>query len=143
MLISIHLEFFLLAIIVNEDANIFEIVKSLRELQNTKEKLLKNQRDELVLAHQREIEDYTRSLSESELAHTVALAKIQHEKRMIENDKEIVQQLDKMMTEQQITLRALNFPGFFETSDNKKIATQMHLLRCVLRLQKLLENSKF
>lgn len=136
----ILINFLILAIIINDDPNIFEIVKSLRELQNTKENLLKEQRDEQVLNHQLEIEGYIKNLSESELAHTVALAKMMHEKRMAEIDKEIVQELDKTVAEQQNTLAALRIPGFYETSDKKKIITQCHLLRFILRIQKMLEN---
>lgn len=110
-------------------------------MQNTKENILKEQRDEQVLAHQLEIEGYIKTLSDSsELAHTVALTKMMHEKRMAEIDKEIVCQLDKTVAEQQNTLAALRIPGFYETSDKKKIITQCHLLRFILRIQKMLEN---
>lgn len=128
-----------LANVLVEDPNIFEIVKGLRDCQNATEKILKKQRDEQIFAHQREIEDYTRSLSESELAHTVVLAKIQHEKKMKEIDKNIVDQLDVAVQEQQQTLCQLKVPGFYETSDSKSVITQMHLLSFLLRLQKLLE----
>lgn len=103
---------------------------------------MKKQRDEQIFAHQREIEDYTRTLSESELAHTVVLAKIQHEKKMREIDKNIVDQLDIAVQEQQQTLCQLKVPGFYETSDSKSVITQMHLLSFLLRLQKLLETYK-
>lgn len=92
------------------------------------------------MVHQREIEEYTRALDESELAHTVALTKIQHEKKMREIDKNIVDQLDNGVKEQQQTLLALEIPGFYETQDSKTIVTQMHLLKFLIRLQKSLES---
>lgn len=113
-------------------------------MQNAKERLLKNQRDEQILAHQKEIEEYTRDkrLDESELAHTVALVKIQHEKKMNDIDAQIMQELDAMVVEQQNTLRTLQFPGFFETQDIMQVKTQMHLFSMVLKLGKVLENTR-
>lgn len=125
-----------------EDPNIFEIVKGLIDCQKCHEKILKQQRDEQILIHQREIEEYTRCLEESELAHTVALAKIQHEKKMREIDRNIVDQLDLAVKEQQQTLFALKVPGFYETLDSKTIVTQMHLFKFLIRLQKSLESYK-
>lgn len=125
-----------------EDPNIFEIVLGLRDLQNSTEKLLKKQRDDEILKQQQEIENYTRTLSESELAHTVALAKIQHQKMIKQIDKEIVDQLDASVKEQQQTLASLQIPGFYETSDSKCIVTQMHLMSFLLKLQKMLETQK-
>ena len=84
------------------------IVQCLRENQNSTEKILKSQRDEQVLKHQKEIEKYTRSLSESELAHTAALAKLQHAKELKESDKSIIIKLNSIVTEQQSTLFKLN-----------------------------------
>ena len=112
------------------------------DCQKCHEKILKQQRDEQILAHQKEIEEYTRTLEESELAHTVALTKIQHEKKMKQFDKNIVDQLDMAVKEQQQTLYALKIPGFYETQDNKTIITQMHLLKFLIRLQKSLESYK-
>lgn len=122
-----------------EDPTIFEILKGLLEYQNTKEKVLKQQRDEQILAHQKDIENYTRTLSDSELAHTVALAKKQHQNAMKEIDRKIVQQLDDEVKDQQRTLCLLKIPGFYETSDNKAIVTQMHLVSLLLRIQKTME----
>lgn len=81
-------------------------------------------------------------MSETELAHTVALAQVQHEKKMQEIDKLIIQQLDNSVREQQQTLFALKVPGFFESKDAKVITTQMHLFSFILRLQKLIEAQK-
>lgn len=114
-------------------------MKGLKDCQNATEKILKQKRDEQILLHQKEIENYTRSLSENELAHTVSLAKQQHEKKMKEIDRNIVDQLDGAVLEQQQTLLALQMPGFYESSDTKIIITQMHLFSFLLRLQKLLE----
>lgn len=123
-----------------KDANIFEIVKGLKEYQNATEKMLKQQRDDKILANQREIEEYTRSLCESELAHTVTLVKMQHEKMLREIDLNIIQQLDDAVKEQQETLLALNIPGFYDTSDPKAIITQMHLINFILKIQRLLDS---
>lgn len=92
------------------------------------------------MLHQKEIENYTRSLSESELAHTIHLARMQHEKKMKEIDRSIVLSLDEAVLEQQSTLFALQIPGFYESSDTKILTTQMHLFSFLLRLQKLLES---
>lgn len=122
------------------DENILEIVKGLRECQNATEKILRQQRDEQIFANQREIEEYTRALSESELAHTVPLVKIQHEKKLKEVELSILQQLDNAVKEQQQTLFALSIPGFYETVDPKEIITQMHLINFILKIQKNLES---
>lgn len=123
-----------------EDANIFEILKGLKECQNTTETILKSQRDEQVLANQREIENYTRNLSENELAHTVTLARIQHAKKIREIDLNIIQQLDNSVKEQQQTLHALNIPGFYETNDSQAICLQMHLIAMCMKIQKSVES---
>lgn len=126
-----------------KDPNIFEIIKGLIDCQNATEKNLQQQRNEQIASYQREIEVYTRTLSESELAHTVALARIQHEKTMREIDKGIVLQLDEAVTEQQTTLYALKIPGFYVSSERKAIETQMHLfnfLKELLRVRGFLDN---
>lgn len=123
-----------------EDPNIFKIINGLIDIQNCQEKILKQQRDEQILAHQKEIEEYTRTLDESELAHTVALTKIQHEKKMREIDRNIVDQLDAAVKEQQQTLFQLKIPGFYETQDQKTIITQMYLLKFLIKLQNSLES---
>lgn len=120
------------------DPVIFDVVRELRECQNTAEKLLKKQRDEQTLLHQKEIENYTRTLNDTELGHTVQLCKIQYDKKLKEMDKNIVNELDVTVKEQQQTLQALKVPGFFESDDPKDILVQMHLLSFLLRLQKLL-----
>lgn len=112
----------------------------MKECQNATEKILKQQRDEQIIANQREIEDYTRSLSESELAHTVTLVKMQHEKKLREIDLNIMQQLDNAVKEQQETLFALSIPGFYETSEPKAIITQMHLINFILKIQRTLDS---
>lgn len=110
-------------------------MKGLMECQNCHEKILKQQRD------QRELEEYQ---DESELDHTVALAaKIQHEKKMKEIDKNIIDQLDNGVNEQQALLALLIPWGFYETQDNKQILTQMHLVKFLIRLQKSLEKNGF
>lgn len=114
------------------------------ECQNTTEKILKNQRDDFVIKYQQEIEEYTRTLIESELTHTLSIAKIQHEKRMKEIDKQIINQLDETLKEQQQTLALLNLPGFIETKDKDLIKMQMNQLFLILKLQmKLKENKEF
>lgn len=117
-------------------------MRGLREYQNKLEDCLKEQRDEEVLKHQKEIEEYTRILSESELSHTVALAKLQHDKKMKEMDRMIMEKLDETTEEQQQTLQLLKVPGFYVSKENKVIVTQMHLLSFLLKLQKILENQK-
>lgn len=125
-----------------DDPTIFQIVQCLRDNQNSTEKILKSQRDEQILAHQKEIEIYTRTLTESELAHTVALSKIQHAKKMKEFDKEIINKLNGIVTEQQQTLCTLRVPGFYETFESKAVITQMHLLSFMIKLQQLVESQK-
>lgn len=129
----------LVANILVEDQNIFEIIKGLKDCQNATERILKQQRNDQISIHEKEIDEYTNSLSELELAHTVALAQVQHEKKMREIDKRIIQQLDDSVREQQQTLFLLKVPGFFESLDAKVITTQMHLFSFLLRLQKLIE----
>ena len=114
----------------------------MRDLQNATERILKQRRNELIGSQQKEIEEYTKTLSESELVHTVGLIKIQHDRKIKEMDMEIVKQLDNSVLEQQQTLAALNIPGFYETSENKSVTTQMHLFHFLLRLQKMLETQK-
>lgn len=128
-----------LANILLEDPTIFEIVKGLKDLQNETERYLKKNRNEAEGEHQKEIEEFMSNLSENELAHTVALAKLQHAKRMADIDKRIIESIDSSVKEQQQTLFALKIPGFYETTDGKAITTQMHLFAFLLRLQKLLE----
>lgn len=102
-------------------------------------------RNNQILLYQREIEGYTRTLDETELTHTVALAKIQHEKKMREIDKDIVLQLDEAVKEQQLTLYTLKIPGFFVTSDKISVETQMHLfnfLKELLRVQDALDKCR-
>lgn len=131
-----------LANILVEDENIFEIIKGLKDCQNATERILKQQRNDQVSVHEKEIEEYTKVLNETELAHTVSLARVQHEKKMREIDKLIIQQLDDSVREQQQTLFALKVPGFHESMDTKVITIQMHLFSFLLRLQKLLEAQK-
>lgn len=134
------IKLFILANILVEDPTVFEIVQELKNIQNETERFLKKGRNDAEAEHQREVEEYTNTLSENELAHTVALVKIQHEQRMKEIDKKILKSLDEVVLEQQQTLVALNIPGFYETTDSKAQTTQMHLFAFLLRLQKLLEN---
>lgn len=113
------------------------------ECQNATEKILKNQRDEHILSYQREIEEYTRSLSENELNHTLTMAKIQHEKKMKEFDKQIIMKLDETLTEQQQTL-GIFLPGFMETQDKDTIKIQMNQIFLILQLyMKLDEENSF
>lgn len=120
------------ALLVLDDPTIFQIVQCLRENQNSTEKILRSQRDEQsiinyfpvflmfchfiiqVLKHQKEIEKYTKSLAENELAHTVALAKIQHAKELKDIDKSIILKLNSIVTEQQTTLFKLNVSLFYQ-----------------------------
>lgn len=131
--------------ILIEDPNIFEIIKGLIDCQNATEKNLQEYRNNHISLYQREIENYTRTLDESELAHTVALAKLQHEKKMREIDKDIVLQLDEAVKEQQQTLYTLKIPGFFVTTERILIETQMHLfnfLKELLKVKDALDNCR-
>lgn len=121
---------------VVDDPNVLEIVIGLRDCQKSMEELLKKNRDELILAHQKEIEDYTRTLSEDELAHTIQLVRLQHESKLREMDKHIMDALDGSVAEQQHCLQQLNIPGFHVTMDTLSIITQMHLFSFLLKLQK-------
>lgn len=117
----------------------------LKEYQNLSEEIFKKERDDEVLKNQKEIEEYLqiRSLDEAELAHTLTLVRQQHQKRISEIDRAIVNKLDEIKSEQQSTLNSLNLPGFFETSDTKVIIIQMNLLNFIFRLQKLLAMQNF
>lgn len=121
---------------VVDDPNVLEIVIGLRDCQRSMEELLKKKRDSLILAHQKEIEDYTRTLGEDELAHTIQLVRVQHENKLREMDKKIMDDLDGSVTEQQQCLQQLNIPGFYVTMDTLSIITQMHLFSFLLKLQK-------
>lgn len=112
------------------------------ECQNATEKILKNKRDEHILSYQQEIEEYSRTLSENELNHTLNMAKIQHEKKMKEVDKQIISQLDETLIEQQQTL-GLFLPGFIETQDKDIIKIQMNQLFLILKLHIKLEQNNF
>lgn len=121
---------------VVDDPNILEIVIGLRDCQRSMEEILKKKRDELILAHQKEIDDYTRTLGEDELAHTIQLVRMQHENKLREMDKTIMDSLDASVAEQQQCLQSLNIPGFHVTMDTLSVVTQMHLFSFLLKLQK-------
>lgn len=61
---------------------------------------------------------------------------------MKEFDKEIINKLNSIVTEQQQTLFTLKVPGFYETFESKAVITQMHLLSFMIKLQQLVETQK-
>jgi hypothetical protein len=119
------------------------VLEKLKEYQNLSEEIYKKERDEEILKNQKEIEDYVRTLDETELAHTLTLVRQQHQKRLTELDKNLILKLDEIKSEQQSTLYSLNLPGFFESNDSKVITIQMNLLNFILRLEKLLAVQNF
>jgi hypothetical protein len=106
--------------------------------------MYKKQRNEVIAANQKEIEEYMKELKDDEeMIHTVQLLKRQQAQKLAELDKVIINNLDGLVSEQQSTLQILNLPSFFQTSEPKAIQIQMHLLSFILRLQRLLSAQSF
>lgn len=74
------------------------------------------------------------STSNEEKVRTLALMKIKQREELKMTDLNIIRELDKKVKDQQETLEKAGVPGFFATTKETDLKTQMHLLDFMLRL---------
>lgn len=136
------------------DGTVFEIIKELEDIQKLTERSLLKKRMEVVNKHKsKKVELSKRHHQELANAenkpHTLPLLKTKHEseckeleKRLAEEmrstDKNIVLELDQIVTDQQSTLQQAAVPLFAVTNNPQDVQLQMHLLRF---LQKIINSS--
>ncbi|KAK3097832.1 hypothetical protein FSP39_013597 [Pinctada imbricata] len=132
------------------DGTLFEIVRSLQEVQHLEEKHLSSQRIKLVNDHKAQRHELQKKhkemLQDCQMKpHTVALveAQIEREKETSEKrfeeeakkrDMKIIMELDQKVMDQQSTLEKAGVPGFFVTNNKVDVRLQMYLLEFITRL---------
>ena len=130
---------------------IFEIVKSLTEVQNATEKQLFRERLAMLRGQSQEKFDFQTKYQEKicDISDPTQVVKMtedlederkkmdtKHSKTLKEFDKNIVLKLDQQLKDQQSTLCRAGVPGIEETQDIIGIKVQMHLLKCIMHLGK-------
>ncbi|KAK3578537.1 hypothetical protein CHS0354_025247 [Potamilus streckersoni] len=133
------------------DATVFEIVHSLKEVQQLEEKNLFNQRNKLVNDHKaqkHEMQRKHREMLQTCQPHNQALvqAQIDRELETLERrceeevrrkDMKIILELDQKLIDQQNILEKAGVPGFFVTNKPQDIRLQMYLLEFIQRLSQM------
>lgn len=132
------------------DGTVFEIVKSLHEVQQLEERNLSHQRQRLVNDHKaqkHELQKRHKELLQSCQCkpHNLPLveAQIEREKEAVikrcdeevkKKDMKIILELDQKVMDQQVMLEKAGVPGFFVTNNKLDIRLQMYLLEFIIRL---------
>ncbi|XP_033740537.1 protein DGCR6-like [Pecten maximus] len=132
------------------DDTMFEIVRSLQEVQQLEERHLSSQRIKLVNDHKAQRHDLQKKHKEMLqscqtkphnlpiVESTIEREKITLERRCEEEvkkrDMKIILDLDQKVMDQQVMLERAGVPGFFVTNKKQDIQLQMYLLEFIQRL---------
>ena len=132
------------------DGTVFAIVTELEEIQKLTERSLFKKRMEVASRHKSQRVELTKrhgqELVEGESKrHTLPLVTSRHEtdraeleKRLEEEmkstDREVVLELDQVVSDQQSTMQQCALPLFFVTSNPQDVQLQMHLLRFLQKM---------
>ncbi|KAK2187257.1 hypothetical protein NP493_174g00031 [Ridgeia piscesae] len=135
------------------DGTVFEIVNSLKEVQQLEERNLFNQRIRLVnegrAKKQEMLKKHKEELQKCQgrqhnLAYVNAHIKrdlLTFEKRCEDEvrrrDMKIILELDQKVMDQQVMLEKAGVPGFYVTNNPQEIRIQMYLLEYIVRLSQL------
>lgn len=133
------------------DGTVFEIVRSLQEVQHLEEKHLSAQRMKMLNDHKAQKYELQKRHKELIQAcqtkpHNLPLveAQIEREKEttdrrcdeeMKKKDMKVIMDLDQKVMDQQVMLERAGVPGFFVTNNKQDIRLQMYLLEFINRLR--------
>nr|CAG4650576.1 EOG090X0GJG [Sida crystallina] len=118
---------------------IFKIVEGLTEIQQVTEKQLLQQRMQLLHKHKAEKEGLAKR-QESSGGDSAVVEKekdrllSKQKEELVSADKNLILQLDQVVSEQQSTLEKAGIPGFYLTSNPQEIRVQMYLLEFIAQL---------
>ncbi|XP_048766306.1 protein DGCR6-like [Ostrea edulis] len=132
------------------DGTVFEIVRSLQEVQQLEERHLHTQRVKLINDHKaqrHELQKRHKELLQScqTKPHNLPIVEVQieREKETMERrceeevkkkDMKIIMELDQKTMDQQVMLEKAGVPGFYVTNKNIDVRLQMYLLEFIIRL---------
>jgi len=132
------------------DGTVFQIVRSLKEVQQLEERALFNQRTKMLNENRSQKQDLyqkhrDRILVAQSKPHSLDLVKNQctkeaeafdqkFEEDLKKRDMKVIHQLDQKVMDQQVMLEKAGVPGFFVTNSAQDIRKQMYLLNFILRL---------
>ncbi|CAH1774504.1 unnamed protein product [Owenia fusiformis] len=133
------------------DGTVYEIVRSLKEVQQLEERNLFQQRMNIVNEHKAIKKDLQRKQKEAlqhcQMAkpHQLPYLQVQQERdfqtmekkyedELKRKDMKIILELDQKVMDQQVTLEKSGVPGFFVTNKPTEIKLQMHLLEFINRM---------
>ncbi|XP_062605640.1 protein DGCR6-like [Saccostrea cucullata] len=132
------------------DGTVFEIVRSLQEVQQLEERHLHTQRVKLVNDHKaqrHELQKRHKELLQScqMKPHNLPIveAQIEREKETMEKrceeevkkkDMKIIMELDQKVMDQQVMLEKAGVPGFYVTNKSIDVRLQMYLLEFITRM---------
>ncbi|XP_046564991.1 LOW QUALITY PROTEIN: protein DGCR6-like [Haliotis rubra] len=136
------------------DGTVFEIVRSLEEVQHLEEKSLFNQRSKLNSEHKAQRHEMQKKHKEmlqscQTKPHNLPLVQSQIQRELetmtkrcgfIElkkKDMKVILDLDQKVMDQQVMLEKAGVPGFFVTNNRQEIRLQMYLLEFILRLSRM------
>ncbi|XP_067676739.1 protein DGCR6-like [Haliotis asinina] len=135
------------------DGTVFEIVRSLEEVQHLEEKSLFNQRSKLSSEHKAQRHEMQKKHKEmlqscQTKPHNLPLvqSQIQREletmtkrcdEELKKKDMKVILDLDQKVMDQQVMLEKAGVPGFFVTNNRQEIRLQMYLLEFILRLSRM------
>ena len=134
------------------DSTVFEIVRQLEDIQQLKEKRLHQRRKEILKSQERQRSDvitkHRQQLAScSQVEKKRALSRKLKEERdeldakfhkeLRTKDEEIIEELDSIVKEQQVTLYQAAVPFFFETDDFEKVEFQIQLLDLIHKVMTL------
>lgn len=130
------------------DGTVFEIVSSLREVQQLEERNLSNQRIKLINEHkyvQRKHRDrlqqcanrpHSLQLEQAACQQELQRLKDDFESTLKRTDMEVIRKLDQQVVDQQLFLEKASVPGFSVTNHPNDIQLQMYLLGFITTLSR-------
>ncbi|XP_011416515.3 protein DGCR6 [Magallana gigas] len=132
------------------DGTVFEIVRSLQEVQQLEERHLHTQRVKLVNDHKAQRHELQKRHKEllqgcQTKPHNLPIVEVQieREKETMEKrceeevkkkDMKIIMELDQKVMDQQVMLEKAGVPGFYVTNKSIDVRIQMYLLDFITRL---------
>ena len=132
------------------DGTMFEIVRELEDIQQLSERALLNKRMKVVSAQKTKKVEMSKRHNEEIFAchhrpHNLPLVTAKHEKEKAELDKQlqeeirstdrqIILELDQLVTNQQTTMQQAAVTFFTVTNNPQEIQVQMHILRFIQKL---------
>lgn len=132
------------------DGTVFEIVKSLKDVQQLEERALFSQRTKLLNEHRTLKQDLQRKHRDALQAveakpHQLPYTQVQCtqemqaldvrcEQEMKRMEMRVILDLDQKVMDQQVTLEKAGVPGFFATNKPQEVKMQMQLLGFIIRI---------